>query len=563
MKIKHIIIGFCAIAFCSSCNDGLDYNEIASYNKEDVFQSFTRSGNFVTNIYGYLDYDFGNYGNGAMLASASDESEFAWSISSIHDFYNGSWSKINNLSNTWTNSYSAIRAANFFLKESQGQTFEEFKNNKDYYEQLQKFNRYQYEVRLLRAYFYFNLVREYGDVPLVTTVLTADEANAMVRTPATQVIDFIVSECNDLVSNLPRSYSALAFPETGRVTRATALALKARTLLYAASPLLNPSQESAKWDAAAQANKAVLDSCAAYGITLGKYSDLWGTNNYKGSEIIFVRQIGELNSLEKYNFPVGVEGGASGNCPTQTLVDAYEMKPTGLSWDATGSGYNPTKPYDNRDPRFALTVVKNGDTGWPSYNSKPIEIFEGGANAAPISGATPSGHYLKKYCDASVNLQPTSINTKRHSWITFRLGEFYLNYAEAVFHVLGSPDAKNTTYAMSATEAVNKIRQRSDVGMPVFPVGLNNTDFDKRYRNERMVELAFEGHRFWDIRRWKMGNVLKTVTLMKITKDSGTGSLVYTRVIKNRQWDDKMYFFPIPDSEIRKNAKLTQNPGWN
>lgn len=563
MKIKNIIIGFCALAFCSSCTETLEYNEIASYSKDDVFQSFVRSGNFVTNIYGYLDYDFGNYGNGAMLASASDESEFAWSISAIHDFYNGSWSKINNLSGTWSNSYRAIRAANFFLKESGSQTFEEFKNNKDYYEQMDVYNRYQYEVRLLRAYFYFNLVREYGDVPLVTSVLTETEANTLTRTSASQVIDFIVSECNDVVNKLPRSYSSLAAPETGRVTRATALALKARTLLYAASPLLNPNQVSAKWEAAATANKAVIDSCATYGITLGKYSDLWGTNNYKASEIILVRQIGDLNSLEAYNFPIGVEGGKSGNCPTQTLVDAYEMKPTGLAWDATASGFNPAKPYDNRDPRLGMTVAKNGDTGWPTYNSKPLEIFEGGVNAAPITGATPSGYYLKKYCDASVNLQPNSTNSKRHSWITFRLGEFYLNYAEAVFHALGSADAKNATYTLSATEAVNKIRQRSDVTMPVFPLGLSNVDFEKKYRNERMVELAFEGHRFWDIRRWKMGDALKSVTLMKITKNPGTGELSYQRIVKKRQWDDKMYFFPIPDSEVRKNPKLTQNQGWN
>ncbi len=563
MKAKNIIISLWSLALLWSCTDMMDYNEIVSYDKEDVFQSFNRTGNFVTDIYGRLDYDFGNYGNGAMLASATDEAEFAWSISNIHDFYNGAWSPINYISNTWSNSYSAIRASNFYLKESEGRTFDQFKNNKDYYENMTKFERYQYEVRFLRAYFYFNLVREYGDVPLVTTVLTEAEANSVTRTPANDVINFIVSECDAIVNKLPISYKTLNPAETGRVTRATVLALKARTLLYAASPLLNPGQDMVKWQAAALANKNVLDSCTLYGITLGKYSALWGTDNYKGSEIIFVRQIGDLNTLESNNFPIGVEGGKSGNCPTQTLVDAYQMKSTGLNWDESGSGYNPAKPYDGRDPRFALTVAKNGDTSWPNYNVMPLQTYEGGANGAPISGATPTGYYLKKYCDATVNLQPNSTNTKRHSWITYRLGEFYLNYAEAVFHALGSADATNATFTMSARDAVNKIRQRSDVTMPNLPAGLSNSDFEKKYMNERMVELAFEGHRFWDVRRWKKGELLNKVTLMKLTKNSGTGDIIYTRVVKNRLWDDKMYFSPIPDQEIRRNGNLTQNQGWN
>ena len=270
-----------------------------------------------------------------------------------------------------------------------------------------------------------------------------------------------------------------------------------------------------------------------------------------------------MNTLESNNFPIGVEGGKSGNCPTQTLVDAYQMKSTGLNWDESGSGYNLAKPYDGRDPRFALTVAKNGDTSWPNYNVMPLQTYEGGANGAPISGATPTGYYLKKYCDATVNLQPNSTNTKRHSWITYRLGEFYLNYAEAVFHALGSADATNATFTMSARDAVNKIRQRSDVTMPNLPAGLSNSDFEKKYMNERMVELAFEGHRFWDVRRWKKGELLNKVTLMKLTKNSGTGDIIYTRVVKNRLWDDKMYFSPIPDQEIRRNGNLTQNQGWN
>lgn len=562
MKIKNIITGFCCslLLLTPACNDELDYNEIVSYNKADVFGSFDKTMQFVTNVYSYLDYDFGNYYGGAMLASASDESEFAWSYSSIHDFYNGSWSPLNSKTIGWTSHYAAIRAVNMYLVESKGQTFEPFKHNKDYNEQMTRFGRYQYEMRFIRAYLYFNLVREYGDVPLILDVLDEDQANTLSRDPYQKVIDFIVEECDAIVDELPVVHSS-PYNESGRVGRIAVLALKARTLLYDASPLFNTSADKTKWKAAAEANKAVIDACSENSKTLGAYTDLWGTENYNAKEIIFARRIGSLSSLEQYNFPIGVEGGNSGNCPTQTLVDAYEMQSTGKAWDEAGSGYNPDSPYNDRDPRLGMTIVKNGDKGWPAYNPLPIQTYEGGANAAPLTGATPTGYYLKKYCDASVDLRTGTSNTKRHSWVTYRLGEFYLNYAEAVFNYLGSADATDGTLTISARDAVNTIRKRTGVNMPEFPAGLSNAEFEKKYMNERMVELAFEGHRFWDIRRWKKGELLKSITRMKITKDSGD-RLTFARVIKNRSWNDKMYFFPIPDAEIRKNSNLTQNSGW-
>lgn len=113
---------------------------------------------------------------------------------------------------------------------------------------------------------------------------------------------------------------------------------------------------------------------------------------------------------------------------------------------------------------------------------------------------------------------------------------------------------------MSAREAVNVVRNRSDVQMPEVPEGLTNNQFVEKYRRERMVELAFEQHRFWDVRRWKAGDTQRSIVQMQITKNNDT--YTYKRVISNRYWDDKMYLFPIPDSEIRKNPNLIQNPGW-
>jgi len=541
----------------------MNYTETTTNSKEEVFSSFSRTANFVTDIYGRLDYDFGNYG-GAMLASASDEADYAWSNSSIHDFYNGSWSPINPKADIWRQSYAGIRAANFYLEASAGQTFDGNKYDQDYEEQFVRFQRYQYEVRFLRAYFYFNLVRQYGDVPLVTTVLASAEANSVERTPAEQVFDFIIDECDAIVNHLPVRYTNLsdrANNETGRVGRIAVVALKARALLYKASPLFNANNDNNLWRDAALASKAVIDSCSIHGISLGTYTDLWGTENYVAREGIFMRRIGDLNYLEANNYPIGVEGGNSGNCPTQTLVDAYEMKETGLLWNETGSGYSDSDPYTGRDPRFAMTIVKNGDEKWPIYNENPIETFVGGRNASPLAGATTTGYYLRKYLDPSVDLRVGNTNSKRHSWIIFRLGEFYLNYAEALFNYLGSPDATDDTFTISAVDAVNVIRNRSGVEMPLFATGMTNEAFLKKYKNERMVELAFEGHRFWDVRRWKDGEVLRSITRMQITRNTN-GTYNYNRVTKQRSWEDKMYFFPIPDSERRINPNLYQNEGW-
>lgn len=210
-----------------------------------------------------------------------------------------------------------------------------------------------------------------------------------------------------------------------------------------------------------------------------------------------------------------------------------------------------------------MTIAVNGEKKWPSYNGEALETYYGGKNGEPIVGATPTGYYLKKYCDGSVNISSVNSTNSPHAWIMFRLGEFYLNYAEATFKYLGSADATTVELPMSARQAVNVIRSRQDVKMPALAEGLSNDEFWKKYENERMVELAFEGHRFYDVRRWKEGSKLATITEMKITKN-GDGTFTYKRNVVNRGWDDKMYFFPISKSELLKhtNPDFKQNPGW-
>lgn len=482
----------------------------------------------------------------------------ALNYSNVLDYTNGNWTALNPKSQ-W-NYYTPIRAANYFLENGLNLEFSDLILNQDYEAQMKRYGRYQYEVRLLRAYYYFLLVRAYGDVPFTTKVLTEAEANSLERTPASQVFDFIISECDAVAPQLPVDYSKLdndaaggTNPEAGRVTRGAALALKARASLYCASKLFNDSENRDLYKRAATASLDVINYCGENNITLGKYTDLWGADNWKASEMIFVRRVGDTDDPERTNFPIGMENAKSGNCPTQTLVDAYEMK--------NGGEPNQKDPYTGRDPRFAMTIAVNGDK-WPNTNPNPLEIYTGGRDAAPVPYATPTGYYVKKYVDGATDISAsTSSGGKRHSWITFRLGEFLLNYAEATFKYFGSADIKDAELTMTAREAVNKVRKRTGVDMPDFPEGMSSSDFWSRYKNERMVELAFEGHRFWDVRRWKEGG-FTSIGRMLITKNSDD-SFTYTRSIKALVWDDKMYFYPIPDSEIRKNPNLKQNPGWD
>lgn len=564
MKIKQLIISVPFFFALSSCVD-LEYNELGLRSEEWVYNSPLQGvQSLVASVYGYVPSSFGINEQGALLSSACDESDFVNQTSNIHKYYNGGWSPIIPFSYTWDNGYRAILEANMFLEKIDKVSLEEYKNNvagtTDYELLRQKFALFPYEVRALRAYYYFELFKTYGDVPLVTKTLTAAEANTLTRDPYEEVIRFIVDECDAIIEHLPVDYSKELSKETGRTNRAFVLALRARTLLYAASPLFNPSNDKTKWELAAVANKEVIDSCAVWGIKLGTYQALWGHDNYYNKEILFIRGSGERNDFEINNYPVGVENARSGNCPTQTLVDAYEYKSTGKSFGETwGSAQTINlqndKPFDDLDPRFSMTIVRQGDM-WPSYNTNPIDVTQGGRNGAPLFNATTTGYYLKKFCSGSVNISTNNSSTNRHNWIIFRLGEFYLNYAEAMYNFTGNAEDKGE-FGMSANDAINVLRDRSDVQMPHFS---GNDGFEERYRRERMVELAFENHRFWDVRRWKIGEALSSVQTMNF--ENVEGNVVMERSVINRQWDDKHYFYPIPYTERYKNPNLEQNPGW-
>lgn len=558
MKLDRICLFLLACLIPSACVD-LNYSEENTRDEEWTYEYFENGiKNMVFDVYAQVYNNEFESNSAYFLAGATDEAQYALETGAVNNYVNGGWSAANPYSRTWSKCYTAIADANMFLEKLAQADITSWQYNPDYRNWIQQLELFPYEVRFLRAYFYFELFRSYGDVPLVTTTLTNAEANTITRTPADEIVKFIVEEIDEIAPYLPVSYVTEVNSEVGRATRGAALALKARTLLYAASPLFNPTNDRSRWAAAAEACKVILDNAATWGLKLSAYGSLWGHDAFYNPELIFGLGRGEFNSFEMANYPVGVENGSSGNCPTQTLVDQYEFQEGGQTFGERYPGsidLNAGDPYEGLDPRFALTVVKNGDE-WPTNGSqkKAIETFNGGFNASPKYGATPTGYYLKKYVDGACVTTADNQTTRRHTWILFRLGEIYLDYAEAVFNATGS--AKDATFGMTANEAINKLRNRPDIQMPEFTE--DGEAWVARYERERMVELAFENHRFWDVRRWKKGpQYFRTIQVANIS-----AGLQLTRATVSRQWDDKYYFYPIPQSELKKNPNLTQNAGW-
>lgn len=554
MKLKHITFGL--LVFVLASCDFMNCDESSDYAKEDIFSSYSRVKKMVTHIYSFLPHGFCNI-DGAMQDAAVDDAVHVYKTSSIQRFVDGTWSANRTVDDVFSKYYEGIRAANLYLTESEGQIFEEWKHSQDYEKWMQNFENYQYEVRFLRAFYYFELAKRYQNVPLITKVLTVAEANNVEPSSFETVADYVVGECAAIAGELPIDYSGFADKENGRITRGAALALKARVLLYKASPLFT-SHDTDKWKEAAAAAYEIIGQASTLKYKLGDYAALFSATNSAEAENILVRPIGETGSFESSNFPMGIKGGSTSTCPTENLVSAYEMTSGGtFDWEDEEMRKN---PYVGRDPRLELTIAYNG-MSWPKV---PLEIWEGGLNALPINNATTTGYYLKKYVNKDISFESGApVTETHHCWVLFRYGEVLLNYAEAMVNAFDSPIYKEAggKFSISALDAVNLIRQRKGVGMPVFPTTISSADFLKRLKNERRVELAFEGHRFWDVRRWKELDETQDIYGVSVKKEAD--GVTYTKQkMATRIVSDNMYFYPISNEEKFKNEKLQQNAGW-
>lgn len=564
MKTKYIFSGLLALTLVTSCSEKMDYKEYNVYDKAYVEKMFVRVGGLMTNIYNDIDYDFGNY-SGAMASSATDESVYSHPGNAVEDFYNGAWGPTNAKERVWNSAWDGISYCNLVLDEFSNCTFPEYTEDEHYQQEMYLYHNYRWEARWARAFFYFELVKRYGSVPLKTKHMTANEANSLPQVSADSIFQFIDTECDTIEDSIIVNYGDLGDKayykgQTGRANKLAAMALRARAALYWASPLFNPKGDKSRWLKAAQLSNAVIAEARQEGMgLLPDYSKLFNKDSYKDGikEIIFSRRVAASNAFEKYNYPIGMENAGGGNCPTQNLVDAYEMT-NGKAINETGSGYDPQDPYKNRDARLAMTVAVNGEQ-WP--NAAALETFEGGANSSSVTYGTPTGYYLKKYINQGTIIAKTGANSFAHAWVIFRLAEFYLDYAEAALNYTGSGYVAPEGLPLTAAQAINVVRTRAK--QPDIATGLSFDAFKKKYENERFVELAFEGHRFFDLRRWKEApEYLKTIRGMKITKQSD-GTMKYEeQTIDTRNWNDKWYLFPLPQKDVL-NCNYKQNDGWN
>ena len=571
MKVRNIIIaGICSLAMVS-CNY-LDFDETnKAETKEGMYATFANVRNMLTNVYSYMPeyngFRAATLDNLAMHDAASDDVEFGTTGATVQNVNNGNWSAVSTYDDAWT-LYGGIRAANAFIVDVKNVDLSESFTAGNYKQQLQQLQYYPYEARVLRAYYFFELARRYGDIAMPTSVLSIEEANTIGKTPFNEVIDFIVSECDECAANLPEDFSKVPTAEVGRTTKGFALALKTKALLYAASPLHNPSNDKELWKAAARAALEVID--------LGIYSLDPETcfNKETSSELILARMNGKNAHYERYNFPVRLSYGtrsatliAAGNYPSQNLVDAFETKNgysvtlTADGWVSDDPSFDATKPYDNRDPRFARSILADGMT----LRGETIEVYSGGNDDYPVSqGGSATGYFVRKFLNEAANFDPEFIGgapESYHHWVLFRYAETLLSYAEAMVNAFDSGTYTDSEFTLSALDALNQVR--ANASMPAIGGG-SKDELLERIRNEWRVEFAFEDHRFWDVRRWKLGAETQTRLYgVYITRNASGEKTYRQRLVESRTWREAMYLYPIPQAELFKNTSLyPQNPGW-
>lgn len=444
----------------------------------------------------------------------------------------------------WGRSYRSIREVNYALANI----------DKVPVSTAQK-NRLKGELKFIRAFRYQDLIRNYGGIVLMgdkVLELGEDLGNADIYTKASikDCITYVTTELDEASKLLPESNNNTW--QLGRATKGAALALKSRLLLYAASPLYN----SGTWQEAAKAAKDVMDM-GKYSLFANGYDKLFLTPE-NNSEIIFERlytQGARHVCLEISNAPNGF-GGWGGNVPLQNVVDAYEMN-NGKTITDPASGYNTQAPYLNRDPRFYMTILYND----ASYRSNKVQTFlPGGKDSkdGPSNWNTSkTGYYLKKFMNDNLPIDNPWDIAGTQPWIYFRYAEILLNYAEAQNEASG-PD--QTVY-----NAINAIRSRPGVNMPAIPSGLTQAQMRETIRRERQVELAFEEHRYYDVRRWKIANVTENVPAygIDIVKNGNTVTYTKKEALSGRHFEEKHYFLPIPRAEIQaSNGKLSQTSGY-
>jgi hypothetical protein len=570
MKRKNTYIVLCAglLTALAGCSDFLETGVDTIRTPEDIKTSYGTLWDAANSFYTPLQYGFSAI-DGNLFAAASDEAQQTSVMSDVAFFNKGTINAdINPMNYLYEYYYDGIRAVNFFLDYSEdGEKFLALNrdttitydsdnnpvttNNDNYRRDVRSLRWYRAEAHVARAYYYAELIKMFGGVPIVENTMENDpDRGRLTRVPYDDVVEYIVEEIDSQLGNLQRDWATHPdniAAQAGRFDVESAMAIKARALLYAASPRNNPDNDIQKWERAAQAAAALIDSMdytmpanrnyGAYFRGVGALND--------GQSIYLIRKPAS-SYFETQNYPIVTAGGNSGVTPTHDLVSAYEL---------VGPA-DPADPYANRDPRLAASIVVNGS----EWNGRTIDQSPGGRDDMAIANTSRTGYYLKKFVTDNLNL--TQGGTANHLWPLFRYAEVLLGYAEAMNEAYG-PDGLGDGSTITAREALTEVRNSASTSLPAITT-TDRDEFRDAVKHERRIELAFEDHRYWDLIRWMdaMEVLNRPVRGVEVGK---VGEEFSYRVVdvETRTFMPNNYYWPFRRSEIvNSNGTMAQNDGY-
>lgn len=582
---KTLLYSIFALSIASttftSCEDMfggfLDKQPSNELTGEEVFSDWNLMLQFHYDTYNFLRHGACRINN-SWLDAATDLAETSYATGGVRTTFNiGNYygnGGSSELSATWEHYYRGIRKCNMILER-----IESVPKNPDLTEEtyLDHKNNIISEARFLRVWFYWELFLRYGPIPVVTEVLdpNGDLLSNYTTRPSVKeyVVDFILKELSECESGLMTYEDASNATYAGRIGQPMARALYSRIMLYMASPRYS-NESGITWQQAADATKGFIDTYGSnYELMQGTdaktaLTNAWLLTPYTESnkEMIFYRNDGTISwSGISNDTPVG-EGGNGGLCPSQNLVDMYDMidgSSPFLEYDETGapvyngttpsintaSGYSEANMWANRDGRLAASILYNG-TPW---GNGEINVVKGQRdNPVGNANATPTGYYVRKYIPETI-LSANHSGNSRRLWTIIRYAEILLNYAEALNEVQGP--------CQEVYNLLDQIRHRAGITGNVA----DRTDLGtkEKMRNfihkERTIELAFEEHRAWDVRRWNVAEEALGRDIIGV--DIAANGTITRKVAQKRVFQKKMYLYPIPEGEYWKTG-IENNPEW-
>lgn len=573
-----------AVVGMSSCNDNYEKLPVDQYTYDYLFSTTdsagTRAQGFLSPVYDAMTNGHNGYGGDYLDAGSDDALPIDMDGNpDVLKLELGTYTSSNRVGSDmkWGDYYNSIRRVNIFVG-----GIDRVPYKATYINALGQTRHLgtslKAEARFLRAYFYFELIKRYGGVPLLgDKVYDLEDNIELPRNTFEQCVNYIVSELDEIKDSLRKLPMQDAATYAHAVTKQACMALKSRVLLYAASPLFNEntlepgnelvgyaSYDKERWKLAADAAKDFIDEFGPNGDgSMGLTSDyrrIFTTYYQPGTnpEVIFFRQNGSNTSVETNNGPLGFTSSSQGNGrtnPTQDLVDAFPMKDGKARGKSTKYVYDSQNPYVNRDPRFELQILHNGSK-WLGTN---LQTYQGGINN-PTSSAdySTTSYYMCKFMEDYSN--KTEYASTQHQWVILRYAEILLNYAEAANEYYG-PTA-------DVYDAIIQLRKRAgiepgDDNLYGLDANMTRDQMREVIHNERRIEMAFEGQRYFDIRRWREAEKIYRQPLhgMRI-QDNGVQATYSVINVLTVNWENRRYLYPIPYDEVNKNDNMVQNPNW-